>query len=558
MLKSKKYDEAIIIMKEKEKLEGLKTIEIYIMKLINKLLDIEKNGIIPEINLTETDNIFTAIDENNFELAYKLNQEYLDKFKIDSKNNIINILLTEICLLINKNKKKILEKTKVSLTDIINNLLKNDIDNAYKIIEEYMDIIDKSEYTNLITNLIKLSLLKNDKAFSLPITTLIYISKDEYNFDIKEFIEKFYIALSENKLDEARIYLDIMHNSNNISKENILTEELLKVFEETEKMVNKKQDLNNQMTKEEIIKPNCNEVKSDAPKSNLKIKDNDEKFIEDKHEILVKEQGVILLKPMPKERRKHIHNIVKKYKDMKSFSIGEESERQIVLIYSPYIEEYIDIKQEMQKARTETESRNYKDAIEIYLKLLQKYKNPTSYIFASIGLNYLNNSQKNKAIDYLIIATKINIPKNKYNFTELIAKLKGEILEEENKPFFKMSLDDFEDNIENQAMNFDEIINYIEENNTDLRNACIHLNMSEEQIDLTTLIFAKKYYLQGAKEKAEEFLKVFEKSENKTLTTINFYNDIIKNRKIYMNRDYDFEEPRLSLIIKPQNKTIAK
>ena len=95
-----------------------------------------------------------------------------------------------------------------------------------------------------------------------------------------------------------------------------------------------------------------------------------------------------------------------------------------------------------------------------------------------------------------------------------------------------MSIDDFN---EQDDENVKEIIDFLENSGLDLRSTCQTLNMKEEQIDLTILLFAKKYYLQGSYEQGEEFLKSFEKSKNKTQKTINLYNEIVKNKNLYIN-----------------------
>ena len=99
--------------------------------------------------------------------------------------------------------------------------------------------------------------------------------------------------------------------------------------------------------------------------------------------------------------------------------------------------------------------------------------------------------------------------------------------------------------------NFEELNTYICESGLDVESACRSLNMSEEDIDVVKLIYAREYYTLGNKEKGELFLKSYEKSKAKTNKTKSIYKYLQHNKKYYKNR-FEGEPRQLSLKLVPK------
>ena len=217
--------------------------------------------------------------------------------------------------------------------------------------------------------------------------------------------------------------------------------------------------------------------------------------------------------------------MVKEYPDMVSFSIGEGDNRQIVLRYKPFIDEYVDVKNLINMGNLAYKEGNYDSCIEDYLQLLQ-FREPKAFVYAKLGLAYMKKWEKDTAIDYFTIATQLSKKEDgQFDFTELIASLNGLIDKEDKKPRFRMKTEDFYNDVQNQygIENLDEITSYILKSGLDVETACKELGMTDEQIDIIHLIYARKFYSQGDYEKGDQFLKTVEKSKNKTKFTLKLF-----------------------------------
>ena len=620
LAKTKQYDEIISYLEGKQQRHNLSLTDSYTLKLTKELLNIQDSHISPEKRIFQTEKLFEAIDGCNYELALQLSNSYNQKNNINSAENTINLLLSDMVELIhqlaaptqrNEEERIVSEEIEMiteepivvsqpikdsnaTFSAVIGYLMKSDLENAFRTLRNYMTSINKSEYEFLIIDLIKLSLIEKDIAFTKPMIALTYVSRENFNFDISSYIQDFYVTLSQNRFDESRIYLDIISKANKIGQECVLTEGLLQVLNSTEQMLQYKRnnsildDAEQALEKSKKVSststkgisvvtsttikqvPPVNvektviEVPATISKENkgpiiieetisLETRNSEREFIESKHDLLLNGQGMILLKPMNSERRKRVHEMVKEYSDMVSFSIGEGENRQIVLRYKPFIDEYVDIKNLIKFGDQAYKDGNYDECIQDYLQILQ-FGKPKAFVYAKLGLAYMKKWNKEQAIDYLTIATYVSKQENgEFDFTELIASLKGLIAEQDKKPRFKMRTEEFENDIENYygIENFEKITSYISESGLDVESACEQLEMNEEQIDTILLIYAREYYAQGNYDKGDQFLKSVEKSESKTKFTAKLLDEIRKNKRFYINRAND-KHKSLSLTLKPK------
>ena len=228
------------------------------------------------------------------------------------------------------------------------------------------------------------------------------------------------------------------------------------------------------------------------------------------------------------------------YPDMVAFVIGEKNKQQIVLRYKPTIDEYVDVKNLINLGNQAYKEGNYDECIANYLQLLQLFDNPRSIVYSKLGLAYMKKWQTSLAIDYLTIATDLSKKENlDFDFSDLIAKLKGDILEEDRKPCFKMTQKDFDYSDVGDyygVNNFPEINSFIIESGLDVETACSQLGLSLEEVDIIKLIYAREFYTQGSYNKGDAFLKSVEKSKNKTENTKKIFEEVRKNKRFYQNR----------------------
>lgn len=619
LAKNKSYEDIIDYLEAKQKRHNLSLTDTYTLKLVNEIINLQVTQQIPKKTIFQSEKLVDAIDGNNYELALSLSESYNTKNNINNSENTINLLLSDICGMIKQisspsqtpteiienqfvekptdevlYEEPILSATNISssasFSDVIGFLMKSDLENAFRTLRNYMESINKKEYEFLIVNLIKLSLIEKDIAFTKPMIALTYVSRENFKFDISNYIQEFYVTLAQNRFDEARIYLDIISKSNKLGQDCILTEGLLQVLNNAESMVGYKrnnsilsnaeksfiksqslsiQQSNTNSISVKISKP-ITQIESpivteslseEKTTSSIEARDSEKEFIESRHELLLNGQGMVLLRPMNNERRRRIHDMVREYPDMVSFSIGEGDNRRIVLRYKPFINEYVDVKYLINTGNLAYKEGNYDSCIEDYLQLLQLGE-PKAFVYAKLGLAYMKKWEKDTAIDYFTIATQLSKQEDgRFDFTELIASLNGLIDKEDKKPRFRMRTEDFGNDVQNHygIENLDEITAYILESGLDVETACQGLGMTVEQIDTIRLIYARKFYSQGHYEKGDQFLKSVEKSKNKTKFTSKLFEEVRHNKRFYINRaTEDSQQLVLTLQPKKTKKIIKK
>lgn len=568
-VKEKDYDSIIKILDIKSKKVGLSFNEEIINILASDIKYFKNNKYIPKPLKEERFSFREAIDNYNYELALNIRKEYIETYNISCEEDSIYLLLNEICILkkelcLHSNKTIELEDdTKkeetvsvakkeeignVTLNDVLNSLMANDLEKNLVILKDYMLNINKEEYIFLIIRLIKLSILKNDFAFITPMTTLTLISRNAYTFDVSYYIQEFYLALSLNHLEEAEIYLDIIRNANNIKLSNTNIENLEKVLNINKETKEQLTVSSNENTEEKIEK-NSNII-PEKTSTNFNL---EKKFLDDRYKYLLSNKGIVLLKPMDKDRRRVIHKLVETYPYMESFSIGKDNNRRIVLKYINN-EELLNINETIELGKIAYINKNYKKCIEYYEKLLN-LKKGKAFVYSKLGFAYMKLRQRQKAIEYFTVAIEMNKEENNdkaYDLEDLLLRLQGLVLREDKKPRFNMKEEDF---IEDADLyygieNIEEITEYVKNSNKNVNIALKELNLSEEQINIIKLIYARGFYINQQFEIGDSFIKDVEQSKNKSDFILKLLEEIRKNKKLYFNRNKD-KILSLSLKMKP-------
>lgn len=632
LIKQKKYEEIIEFYERLFNSHHLSISDSYTLTLTRELLNIMKSKNIPDKQVYTTENIFEAIDGKNFELALSLASARNQKLNSSGDDNTIYLLLDEI---VNRSKelkdifsqaqeitpvttskeivKQVIEpQTNVPHTspvsfsttfaDITRFLMSNDLNNSIRTLRNYLASINKSRYEFLITDLIKVSLLERDIAFTKPMTALTLISRENYSFDISGYIQEFYINLSQNKFEEARLYLDIISKGNKLGQDCVITDGLYQVLEDSEKMLDYKRDNATLISVDKVLEnsnssqpltlqhevryvepqvqpkqeqpaivestpviPKVQTVQSQSAqiikeKITQEKRDSEKEFIAKKYEELSEKKGIILLRPMDNARIDRTFEMIEDYPDMVAFVIGEGNQQQVVLRYKPIIDEYVDGKKLINLGNQAYKDGNYNECIENYLQLLQLFDEPRSVVYSKLGLAYMKKWQIPLAIDYLTVATALaKKEKVDFDYSDLIARLKGDISQEDAKPRFRMTQKDFDYSDVNNYYgieNFSEINAYIIESDLDVESACEQMGFPPEETDIVKLIYAREFYTQGNYNKGDLFLKSVERSKNKTQETKRIFEEVRKNKRFYQNRQSDNPtELVLSLVPKKKNKS---
>jgi len=553
LIESEDYLSIINYLENESKNQFLNITDSYILELSKVILKIKETGIYPKSKTYTTCNFFRAIDVYDYKLALELCIEHNIKFNKNNDKDPLYILLRRICLLIKKieekNSEETMQEEKINISIIHKYLLNNNIDMSITILHKYLKSINKGEYEFLIANLIKLSILECDTLFTRPIQVLTLISKDNYIFNVANYIQDFYFAVSQNKFKEARIYLDIVSKANVLGIDDINTESMQNILIFTEQIQKEKRDneipSRSDIETETISHDNIN-------KTDMNF-NNEREFLEEYYEKLVK-KGIILLNPMDENKINDIIRIVKEYNDIDCFVIENGQDKQLVLRLKPIIEVKYNVKELINKGNDAYVNKNYDECLNNYLILLGYLPEPKAFIYRKIGLCYFKKYKRYDAITYLTIANYLSKKEgHDYKLDDLLLKLKKEIPKEEYKPYFKVSEKFFEEKeeINFYGIDFISFHNYLMENELDVETACQLLNYSKKKELLIKLIYAKLFYVYGYFEQGDLFLKVVEQDKEKTPYILGILKNIRNKRKFYQNKVLD-DSIELKLSLKPR------
>lgn len=509
LINDKNYHEVIEYLENAAKKHRLSRYNKYVNILAKDYIEIKKTSIIPEIQ--EHDNSFYGM------LKAKDYIEALKFYDYNPWNNQLYALLEDINELINniKSRESSQEKAKTNDIDsIINSLIKNDIDTLSLKLRSYLSSIGKLKYESLIMELIKISILVNDKTFTKPISFIAELSKPSFKFNASNYMESYYYCILKNKYELAKSYLSILSKAYELGLHTIKTNKLEKL----------------------LLRSN---------------KTEEEKLIEEKHKLLLEKHGIILLKPMTPERIEKILEIVNRYPDISAFSIGEENQKQLVLRYKVDKSEYKDIKNIFNKANQDYRDKRYNACIKEYLKLLAYFNEPEPYIYFNLGIYYLKAKKENIAIDYLTVASELNKKENSnfnLNTDELLFRLKNSYADK-NKITVKMEESEFENDL-NNYYGIEEVDKVRKLLSTGMKLEEIYalLKLDNEKQSIILLILARDYYARENYTLGDKYLKKVERTKNKSKFVKDLFNEVRKNKKFYKNRVNNEEK---QLVLKP-------
>lgn len=105
--------------------------------------------------------------------------------------------------------------------------------------ELYLGKIGCSNYARYISYLINLGDVENDSLHKMAAVDLAKISRGEFEFDVAEFIQDFYIALFNGELTQAAICFEIVSNSKNFNGPDIDVTEMSKQLQKARAKIQK-------------------------------------------------------------------------------------------------------------------------------------------------------------------------------------------------------------------------------------------------------------------------------------------------------------------------------
>lgn len=412
LVRNKKYEEVVKHLNEKPTKNNLSYFELNILRIVRDIIQIQTTKQLPEVESHCATQYHHAICAKDYELALLMFSD-VDKSQVSIKHETLNILLTDICALINKTRKEedIIFKGGVvtfdiTIPDIINALQFNELVRALGLIKNYLKRkYGHLDYLFLIITTIKVCIAKNDASFSKLLALLADLEHHTYVFDENEYIEMFNESLDINRFNSARLALTALTAAKDLEMTNVNIE-----------------DLNNKHREKQIIfaeQENRKRTTSAIGSGEL------DAFLQVKYEELMQNHGIILLENFGSDLRSALFKKVKTLKNASAMSLKDENDIKIVFKYSePPKRDFGLLISLGLKAKDKEE---YDDAIVLFKEALQYIKVPV-FLYAEIGLLYLKQKDYASALQYMTVARLINKKHDKEdNYQEVIDEIKIEL-----------------------------------------------------------------------------------------------------------------------------------
>ena len=306
---------------------------------------------------------------------------------------------------------------------------------------------------------------------------------------------------------------------------------------------------------------------------------------------------VTIIENVPRKRRKIIHRAVEEIKELKSFSIGTEPKTLVLRKINLELDKYVS-KQKIIAIIEAYQENKYQLCIEMITEILQmpKYEQLSEEniikLLDILGNSYLKLNNHKQATKYLKIVTELNKThqfEDKYNYETTLKELSKETstkesrtitenkttpleiqtqavsqqlqrepikitppittIKKETKPLNNNSTINLQDNNRSTTLTSEEeeqkriliektenLAYLIQSDKISLKVAQVQYNLTEEEIHLIKLIYARDYYIEGMMTLGDDLLKDVDKKKNKSKIVKEFLNEIRRDRLFYKNR----------------------
>ncbi|MBQ2873464.1 MAG: type IV toxin-antitoxin system AbiEi family antitoxin domain-containing protein [Bacilli bacterium] len=531
LVEEENYQKIIDILKPRKGYIHLDFEHEVILLLANKIIEIISKDQIPSPIVKENcrKNMLAMIENNYFEKAYSFSSQCL-KTSNKVEDIIINLMLNKIIKITSKESqsKRINEVFRFSLRNpnvenIILNLIDQNIEGAITETKNYLRQLGEEQYEYLVLNLFDIYYKDGENNYQNLIIILTEISQHEYVYNITTFLELFYKSLNSNKIEEAETYMKIIEK---------YTPKVVNIIGSLEKDIEKAKNRTNE--EKQFIKNYLLAKVSKMKENNI--------------------SAIILDPVMPHSLRTTIYKTIKcsPIKELRAFSIGEEPKYIVLRYLNPNNNDKLYQQPDYQELYVK---KQYQECIDIIKSLLEnpRYGGYNAAIYAYLGLSYYHTNNLEEAIKYIRIANGLNketnlIYEEAYDFEELLSQMNIQFKNTEVSPedeTFQMlvtnalrrsSINITSRKEKNIYQELEEFAYYLKEEKINLSEAYSKYYLSEEDIQIITLIYVKDYYTVGMYKEGDSLLHQVEKNKNKTAYVRELIDETRKNKLFYKHR----------------------
>lgn len=379
LIGEKNFDALSNMLREVNNKRKFTHVELYIWRLCWDYKLLKDKHIIPQIKESNSDSVFVLIDNNDFFRA----------IQFADKGSYIHRILTEICVLLEKEKNNVIENK----SNKNNGTCENPLIKAAKVcLGLYMKEQKKSGFEELIDSLMKIDLLNHDESFSETLSVLKGLEDEDFSLDFSLYTKKFYEALENKNFDLAEAYIQVLENANKVFNKNLLLSGLSKILElkkAQQEFIKSVQD-----DKEEEIEifelTGEKEVDSSMDTTDL---------INEIHNSLLKSKGLIIIDSSSIQNNYELELLSGLAKDMVIERVFMEGRNKIVFRYLE--QDNHNFNSCLQAMIAAKKAKNYEKCLEIGLMMLRNFREVPTSVFINIALCYERLEDYKNALTYI-------------------------------------------------------------------------------------------------------------------------------------------------------------
>lgn len=513
---NKDYSAVIQTLEEIKSIRRLGKGEKYTLSLSKTLLRIRKFGFVPESKVTLTQNIFEAIDGENYSLALTLAK------KSNIKDNFFEIILNDIIKEINNNKRnnfnaKLINEKQYDLLRSIHNHNKEEF--LIKL-NEFLGFINKSFYYPLFEILAEIEMIDHDSVFDVIADIIINMNRVGFVMDTGIYLHNFYLALHESKFELAGLYLSAIRVLSELNKMDVDIEALETIYNRyCNKSIENSADIQG-----DNFALLCKRINEDTmPSHDTSAYQKEAKYISKQ---LSKQVAVIL--PETEERFKdELLYEVSKRLNIKSFTIDNHC-----TVIMRQNENGFDSTNLLRRAYDEYDNGNYDEAIKYLSFIIESCSSITKYLakyYNFLASIYYKKKDLKLAYNYSLIADGIfhllHIPNDDLELLQELEQLLD--IDSKSEPIVLESEFVFE--LDPEILDLTETARLLFSNIDSIEADCQKHGLSEEETLIVYLILARDCYHNYNYKLGDELLEKASYSQN---SKIKYLIGVLQEEKI--------------------------
>lgn len=313
---------------------------------------------VPDPMLGPVQSVTDAVKLRDYQKALSISMSRYNKCLHE---NIVYRLLSDLNKSISREK---------CFSELVYAFLDGNLDDDYENLDTYLESNGFSQYKKYICDLVRLSLLEDDKTFTRPIVAFNSICFDDFDFDVGSYIQDYFQALRTNELEKAQIYLNIISQSCELGGARVDVSELEEKLERAR--------FSNSLEKYSML--------GDVI-----------------HDIL-DTKGLRVIEKLSLEDRRNVVNIANSFSDIMIELSGDD----LVLRYIDTNKSWADFRVLLEEGRTAYDIGDYDYCIECLSTICANTERPDPYIYKKLGYAYSRRAASEddykRAIDYLTVA----------------------------------------------------------------------------------------------------------------------------------------------------------